>query len=132
MYKHLLVPTDGSKLSNKALEHAGELAKATGAKVTVFYAAPGYPQPMYAEGVVYDAMPRKEYETLVKQQAEKLLGKAVEKMRAKGVDAAALHTIDDSPWEAILNAARKNKCDAIVMASHGRRGLSAVLLPPAD
>jgi len=128
MYKNLFVPTDGSKLSMKAVEHAAALAKAMGAKLTVFYAAPGYPQPMYAEGIVYDAIPKKEYEAMVKKEAEKLLGKAVAKVRAAGVGADAMHTIHDSPWEAILQAAKKCKADAIVMASHGRRGLSAMLL----
>ncbi len=128
MYKNLFVPTDGSKLSMKAVEHAAALAKAMGAKLTVFYAAPGYPQPMYAEGIVYDAIPKKEYEAMAKKEAEKLLGKAVAKARAAGVSAEAMHTIHDAPWEAILQGAKKSKADAIVMASHGRRGLSAMLL----
>jgi nucleotide-binding universal stress UspA family protein len=128
MYKNLLVPTDGSKLSLKAVEHATALAKAVGAKMTIFYAAPGYPQPMYAEGVVYDAMPKKEYDAAVKKEADKLLGKLVANASAAGVGAVPAHTISDAPWEAILAAAKKTKADAIVMASHGRRGLSAMLL----
>lgn len=128
MYKHLFVPTDGSKLSGKAVDHAIGLAAAVGARVTLFFAAPGYPQPMYAEGVVYETVSKKEYEEAVARQAEKMLAKLEDKARAAGVEVNTRHTIHDAPWEAILEAARKSKADAIVMASHGRRGLAGLLL----
>ena len=60
MYKHILVATDGSKLSNKAVAHAIDLAQALGAKLTAFYASPDYPMPAYADGVVYEPVSRKE------------------------------------------------------------------------
>ena len=105
MYQHLLVATDGTKLSEKAVTHAIALAQAVGARLTAFYASPGYPTPVYGEGSYVVPMPRK---------------------AAAGIDFNSTHVIAEAPWEAILAAARKGKCDAIVMASHGRRGLSAL------
>ena len=128
MYRNLLIATDGSKLSDKALVHAIALAQAVGATITAFYAAPDYPMPAYADGVVYEPVSRKEYAKLAAQDAEKILSAAAAKAKAAGVEYNAAFTIAAAPWEAILAAAKKHKADAIVMASHGRRGISAVLL----
>ena len=128
MYKNLLVATDGSKLSGKAVAHAIELAQAVGATITAFYAAPDYPMPAYADGIVYELVSRKEYAKLAEQDADKILGAVAAKARTAKVECKTAYLIATSPWEAILMAAKKHKCDAIVMASHGRRGLSAVLL----
>ena len=128
MYKNLLVATDGSKLSDKAVAHAVGLARWMGATITAFYAAPDYPMPAYADGVVYEPVSRKEYAKLAEQDAEKILAKVVAKAKAGGVECKTAFDIASTPWEAILAAAKRNKVDAIVMASHGRRGLSAVLL----
>ncbi len=128
MYKNLLVATDGSKLSGKAVVTAITLAQALGAKVTAFYAAPDYPMPAYADGVVYEPVSRKEYAKLAAQDSEKILDAVAAKAAEAGIECKTTFSIAAAPWEAILDAAKKNKCDAIVMASHGRRGLSAVLL----
>lgn len=128
MYKNILLATDGSKLSGKAVTHGLELAKAVGAKVTAFYAAPDYPMPAYADGVVYEPVSRKEYAKLAAQDAEKVLEEVVAAATKAEVECKSTYAIAAAPWEAILDAAKKNKCDAIVMASHGRRGISAVLL----
>ena len=128
MYKNLLVATDGSKLSDRAVAHAISLAGAVGGTITAFYAAPDFPMPAYADGVVYEPVSHKEYGKLAAQDAEKILGKVVAKAKAAGVDCRTAFDIAATPWEAILSAARKSKADVIVMASHGRRGLSAVLL----
>jgi len=128
MYKNLLLATDGSKLSGKAVVHAIALAKAVGAKITAFYAAPDYPMPAYADGVVYEPVSRKEYGKLAAQDADKILAEVSGKAAAAGVECKTAYSIAAAPWEAILDAAKKNRCDAIVMASHGRRGISAVLL----
>jgi nucleotide-binding universal stress UspA family protein len=128
MYKTLLVATDGSKLSDKALAHAIGLAQAVGAALTVFYAAPDYPMPAYADGVVYEPVSRREYAKLAAEDAQKILGAAATKAEAAGLICKTAFAIASAPWEAILAAAKKHKCDAIVMASHGRRGISAVLL----
>ena len=128
MYKHILVATDGSKLSSKAVAHAIDLAQALGAKLTAFYASPDYPLPAYADGVVYEPVSRKEYAALCKKEADKILNPVKMKAESAGLEFTAMHAISPSPWEAILAAARKQKCEAIVMASHGRRGVSALLL----
>ena len=128
MYKHLLVATDGSKLSGKAVAHGLSLAKAIGAKVTAFYAAPDFPVPAYADGVVYEPLSREEYGKLAGQDAEKILSDVAKKAAAAEVACNSTYAIAGAPWEAILDAAKKSKCDAIVMASHGRRGVSALLL----
>ncbi len=128
MYAHLLVPTDGSKLSDRAVAHAIELAQALHAKISFFYASPDYPLPAYADGVVYEPVSKKEYTQLARKEANKVLERAAAKAGAAGIESACVHAIAASPWEAILKAAKTSKCDAIVMASHGRRGLSAMLL----
>jgi nucleotide-binding universal stress UspA family protein len=128
MYKQILVATDGSKLSGKAVAHAIDLAQALGAKLTAFYASPDFPLPAYAEGVALEPMSRREYTALCKKEAEGILGAVALKAESAGLEFNTAHAIAPAPWEAILAAARKNKCEAIVMASHGRRGVSALLL----
>ncbi len=128
MYKHLLVATDGSQLSAKAVAHAIALAQALGAKLSAFYASPDYPMPVYAEGVSYAQMTRKEYTARCAKEADRILNPISLKAEAAGLEFKSVHVIAAAPWEAILAAARKNKCDAILMASHGRRGVSALLL----
>jgi nucleotide-binding universal stress UspA family protein len=128
MYNHLLVATDGSRLSAKAVTHAIALAQALSAKLTAFYASPDYPMPAMADGVVYDPVSRDEYAKAAKKDADRILSAVKVKAEAGGVACDLLHAFDNAPWEAILAAARKAKCDAIVMASHGRRGITAMLL----
>ena len=128
MYKNLLVATDGSKLSDKAVVHALELAQALEASITAFYAAPDYPMPAYADGVIYEPVSKKEYAKLAAKDAQQILDAAAAKAKAARVECKTAFAIAAAPWEAILAAAKKNKCDAIVMASHGRRGMSALLL----
>lgn len=128
MFKHLLVATDGSKLSAKAVTHALGLASALGAKLTAFYASPDYPSPMYAEASLYIPMKRKEYAAMCEEDADRVMKPVVAKAKAAGLQINIEHSIAPVPWRAILIAARRNKCDAIVMASHGRRGVSALLL----
>src|SRR4051812_18893244 len=128
MYTNLLIATDGSKLSEKAVVHAVGLARKLGAKMTAFYAAPDYPEPVYSEGILYDMMTRKEYAALAAEDAGKILEKIVKRAEAAGVKCDARHALSRAPWQAILAAAKKSKCDAIVMGSHGRGGLAALLL----
>ena len=128
MYRNILVATDGSRLSGKAVVHALGLAKALGAKLTVFYASHEYLTPAYAEGVIYEPLSTEEYAALCKKAADKVLQAVLQKAAVAGVAAVAVQAIVASPWEGILAAARRNKCDVIVMASHGRRGISALLL----
>ena len=128
MYKHLLVATDGSKLSNKAVVQAVALAKSLGARLTAFYASRDYPVPIAAEGIVYEPLSKKEYATIAAKEAAKVFAPALAKAKEAGIECGTQHVIGGAPWMGILNAAKKVKCDAIVMASHGRTGISAVLL----
>jgi nucleotide-binding universal stress UspA family protein len=128
MYRNILVATDGSRLSAKAITHAIALARALGAKLTGFYASPDYPLPAYADGVMYEPVSPQEYAALCKKEADRILSAIGAKAKAAGIRFTAVQAIANAPWEAILAAARKQKCDAIVMASHGRRGVSALLL----
>ncbi|HEX5865683.1 MAG TPA: universal stress protein [Casimicrobiaceae bacterium] len=128
MYRHILVPTDGSRLSLKAAAHAIALAKATGARLTGFHASPDYPLPVYADGVVFEPLSRKDYAAQCKKEADRILSDVAVKARAARVAFAGVSAISASPWEAILAAAKTQKCDAIVMASHGRRGVAALVL----
>jgi nucleotide-binding universal stress UspA family protein len=126
MYKNILVATDGTRLSAKAVTIA--LAKALGAGITAFYASPDYPLPVYADGAIAEPMSRGEYAAICKEEADRILGAVALKAKAARVAFNPARAVDSTPWRAILAAARKHRCDAIVMASHGRRGVSALLL----
>jgi nucleotide-binding universal stress UspA family protein len=128
MFKHLFVATDGSKLSAKAVMHALGLARALGAKLTAFYASPDFPSPVYSEASIYIPMKRGEYAAMCKKEAGFILDPIAVKAKAAGVSFNAVQTIAAVPWLAIIAAAKRSKCDAIVMASHGRRGVAALLL----
>jgi len=128
MIKHILIPTDGSALSTRAATAGIELAKALGARVTALFAAPA-PTPLVYERLVPVAyMPPDEHEKMIERAAERYLGKIARAAEAAGVPCDVLHVTSDFPAEAILETARKRKCDLVFMASHGRRGIQAVLL----
>ena len=128
MYKNILVATDGTRLSGKAIIQAIALAKALGARLTAFYASPDYPLPVYAEGAIVEPMSRREYAAICKDEADRILGAVAAKAKSARVAFSAVHVVNSTPWRAILAAARKHRCDAIVMASHGRRGVAALVL----
>ncbi len=128
MYKHILLPTDGSPLSEKANVHAIGLAKALNALLTVFHSSPEYPTPIVAEGIVLEPISLAEYEARAREQAQTILENVKRAADAAGVRCDALHRIAPIPWEAILDAARTVDADVIMMASHGRRGLTALIL----
>jgi nucleotide-binding universal stress UspA family protein len=128
MYKHILIPTDGSKLARAAALDGVKLAQALGAKVTAFFAAPA-PTPVVYKGflpVGYTTQDR--HARMIRQAAARYLG-VVERACAKaGVTCKSVYVTNDYPAEAIVEAAKKYKCDLIHMGSHGRRGLSGALL----
>ena len=127
MYKHILIPTDGSELSAKAVEAGVEFARFIHARVTGFTAIPEYQIPSEAELMTRHAKLQPEYERDAKKHAELALQPIADRARAAGVDYDAEFTLSDFPHEAIIRAAEKNGCDLIFMASHGRRGLSALV-----
>jgi hypothetical protein len=106
MYKHLLVAVDGSKLSQKAVAHAIALAKPLKAKITVFYAAPEPPLPVYSEGVVYHPMPAKAYAAAMAKEADRILAPVVARATKAGVVTEMRHAIAGAPWEAIIDGAK--------------------------
>ena len=128
MYKHILVPTDGSKLSIKAAKQAVKLAKTMGAKITGFYAAPEFSSTYYGDGYILRQPSAKAQAEFAEQQARQCLSAIAVEAEVEKVPCEVFHVVSDSPWESIINAAKKKKCDLIVMASHGRRGLSGLVL----
>jgi nucleotide-binding universal stress UspA family protein len=129
MFKHILLPTDGSKLSDKAIQRGLELAKALGARATSVHVVPEFrmiADESFALPTSVDL--KKGYDKAVKARAEKLLVKITERAKEAGVKCESVVVMGDVPYEHIIETARKHKCDLIMMASHGRRGLSGLLL----
>ena len=127
MYKHILIPTDGSELSEKAIEAGINFARRIDARVTGFTAVPEYQVPGEAELMSRNATSPYAYERDAKKQAESTLQPIADRAHAAGVDYDAEIALSDSPHEAIIRAAQEHGCDLIFMASHGRRGISALL-----
>jgi nucleotide-binding universal stress UspA family protein len=128
MFRRILVPTDGSKLSDKAVQAAIELAAACGGSIVVFHAYPQFYGGAYGTFEMANEVLAEAHQAQEKAVSEQLFAAAAAKAAAAGVDCAAVAVESDHPWEAILAAAKKRKCDSICMASHGRRGLAGILL----
>jgi nucleotide-binding universal stress UspA family protein len=126
MFKHILIPTDGSDLSRKAMLYGMRLAKLTGAKVTaISIRAPYAITSMDVIGVVGS---EEDFNEETRQFAERALTQVAMAGEAEGVAVETLQEVHDQPYRAIIDCALANKCDLIVMSSHGRRGMSALLL----
>ncbi len=128
MYKHILLPTDGSPLSRKSIKACIAFAKSIGAKVTGFYSPEQYEVLAYGEYFPPDLISRTEWEKRSRNTADKLLAVIEREAKAAGVRYQSFYLSSLAPWEAIVEASRKKKCDLIFMASHGRTGLSGLLL----
>ncbi len=128
MFKHILVPTDGSTLSTGTAKKAVDFARETGAKITFFYAKPDYPVAFYGEGALIDPTTPEKFAEMAEKQAREILDAAQALAAAAGVPCATTAATSDAPYQAIIDAAAANGCDLIFMASHGRRGLSGLLL----
>jgi nucleotide-binding universal stress UspA family protein len=128
MYKNILVATDGSELSARALAHAIALASRVGAKLTVFHARPDRVNDAHLNGINLDARLRDKYAAADTADATRILEHARAQVDAAGVPCTVAQAIAWSPHEGILSAAAEHRCDAIAMASHGRRGVSALVL----
>jgi nucleotide-binding universal stress UspA family protein len=126
MYKNILIPTDGSDLSKKAVQYGVLLAKSTGAKVTsLTVITPS--QLFLLEPDVITETPE-EYMKHMVSFASKCLDQVKTVALAEGVACDVLYVEHDHPYQAIIDAASNQHCDLIVMASHGRRGISAIVL----
>jgi nucleotide-binding universal stress UspA family protein len=125
MYKHILLPTDGSELSKAAIKHGIALAKAIGARVTAMVVSTPLTSLVVEPSRVSGAL--EQYKALVAKQTAKYLDNVRNNALDAGVDCAALCIEHDKPYEAIVDTAKNNGCDLVVMASHGLRGVSAIL-----
>lgn len=128
MYKNILVPIDGSALSRKAARLAVRLAKEQNAKVVGFYVAPPYQPKVYADYVPSDFITPAQYATRAKKAAAQRLDYIRKTAQEAGVPCTTQHAMSDFPYMEIVKAAKRNRCDLIFMASHGRRGISKLLL----
>jgi nucleotide-binding universal stress UspA family protein len=128
MFKNLLLPTDGSALSQRAIKDAVLLAKKLGASVTGFYAAPAYHIEVYTDFVPPDLIDPRQHAAMAKKTAQRHLDFINKTAAAQRVRSAGYYVISDFTADAIVKAARKYKCDLIYMGSHGRSGLTKLLL----
>jgi len=128
MFKHILLPTDGSIISKKAVKRGIALAKKGGARVTALHVVPEF-KLMVDEGItMLSPTLRKRFEDEGRARAQKMLDEIAKQARARGVRCSTLCAAGDLPYQQIIATARRKKCDLILMASHGRRGLSSLLL----
>lgn len=130
MFRHILVATDGSTLSLKAAKAAVELAKVHKARITAIHVIAPYVAPVAGDGVIYypETFSPQEYRKATEKEAQKALGKVEAAAAAAKVACDTIAVTHDQPWESIVNTAKKRRCDLIVMASHGRRGIAGLLL----
>lgn len=129
MYKHLLIATDGSELAGRGVEQGLTLANQLGAKVTILSVTqPLGPDVVEAAKTGGVGDPVSLYEQKMDERVAEICKPIEARARELGVDLEVVRETDDSPAEAIVRTAKLNHCDLIVMSSHGRRGLSKVLL----
>ncbi|MCB1510595.1 MAG: universal stress protein [Hyphomicrobiaceae bacterium] len=126
MYKNILIPTDGSELSESAASHALELAKLLGSKVTVLTVTA--PWGAIAIGEIAVALPQSEYEDRADANANAFLKSVTDAAAKAGVACDSVHVRETNPYQAIVRTADEKGCDLIVMGSHGRRGIEGFLL----
>jgi nucleotide-binding universal stress UspA family protein len=125
MHRHLLIATDGSELSRAAILYGVALAKSVGAKATAITVMPSHKFAL-AAGWLMDTA--KEHHERMGLLAEQYLGVVRDAALAAGIECELVHREHDQPYQAIIDVAREKFCDLIIMASHGRRGVSAVVL----
>ena len=126
MYKCILLPTDGSELSERAVLAGIDLARESGASVIGLHVTPRYHLLTHLADVLEDAPER--FAERSEREARRILDGVAGEAGAVGVRCSTEHAVSDDPYEAIIEAARRNVCDLIVMAAHGRRGLKGLLL----
>jgi nucleotide-binding universal stress UspA family protein len=126
MHKHILIPTDGSDLSKDAVQYGVALAKAVNAKVTGITVS----TPFHVLAVDPDMLTdtSESYKKRIATIATKYLEQIKESAAEVGVSCDTVHVEHEHPFQAIIDGAKTNGCDLIVMASHGRRGISAIVL----
>jgi nucleotide-binding universal stress UspA family protein len=128
MFKHILIPNDGSETAAKAIQAGVQLAKEMGAKVTGCHAQGPAPTYIHGEGSIASEEVRRELDLRARKYAENCVGEIANVARAAGVDFQPAVVKSRNPYEGIIEAATAAGCDAIVMASHGHRGVARLLL----
>ena len=128
MFKHILIPTDGSPVAAKAIKAGVALAKEMGASVTGYYAIEPPPTHLYGEGYLAERRLVAELERRAKEVAEKSVDEVTVAAKAAGVPCDTSISKAVVPYKGIIAAAEKNKCDAVFMASNGHKGLTGMLL----
>lgn len=128
MFKHILIPTDGSSASQKAALKGVELAKSVGAKVIGFYAAPPATPIVYRNNLPVGFAQPNENKAMIERTAAKHLDFIARAAKKAGVQFEGQHATNDYPADAILSVAKKKKCDCIVMATHGEGGLRGMFI----
>ncbi|QXL84590.1 universal stress protein [Comamonas sp. NLF-1-9] len=128
MYQRILIATDGSPLSDKAVEHGLQLAALSRGRVLALRVLPRYPRKFFDGGLALDEQQIRQIEEQWRDEAQAALARVKKRGSEEGVMVKTLTPRSDQVAEAILAAARKNGCDLIVMASHGRRGVKRLLL----
>ena len=128
MYKRILVATDGSTLSKKAVASAVELAALSGAELVAVKVTPRYPQSYFEGSLPLSATEVSKIEKQWTDTAQKVVDAVAKSAKSKGVTVKAVVVKSDIVSDAVIAAAKKHKADLIVMASHGRRGIKRLLL----
>jgi len=128
MFKHILIPTDGSDLSKKAIKKGIEFAENIQARITLLHVVPEFRVIADESFVSLTPAAKKRFEEESRMRAQKMLDAIVQQAKAQGVRCAAVAAANDLPYQQIIDTAKSSKCDLIMMASHGRRGIASVLL----
>jgi nucleotide-binding universal stress UspA family protein len=126
MYKNILIPTDGSELASKAVEHGIALAKAIGASITVVTVTLPFHVFTLDPQIVEETA--EQYKKRIQRRAQSTLTVIAAKAKAAGVPCDTVHVEHEHVYQAIIDSAKTKGCDLITMASHGRRGISALVL----
>lgn len=131
MYKNILVPTDGTKLSGKAVAEAIKLAMTCRSRITIMHVVSDFKKAMsetYAVPAALAAPVQKKFQDEATTRSKKVLDSACAEANVAAIACTGVSVVSDSPYDAIIKQAAKSKCDLIVMASHGRKGLQGFLL----
>jgi len=126
MFEHILLPTDGSKLSEKSIKQGIRMAKAMNANITAVHVSPKFHTFTY-QAEMLEAT-REDFEKTSETSATNYLDFVKRAAKGAGVDCDVVHITSDQPFKEIIKTAAKKKCDLILMASHGRRGIEGFLL----
>jgi nucleotide-binding universal stress UspA family protein len=130
VFRHILIATDGTALARRAAAFAVKLAASTGARLTAFHAIPAYLPIPYVDAFIAEPelLSSERYAKEAERATRRMLEAIAKRAQASKVRCEIAWAFDNAPWKAILEEARKRRCDLIVMSSHGRRGIEAMIL----